>query len=79
MLSNVSVYLNGELLHVKTLSQYSGLYHAPTDEKLLIKNKDSMVLVTLSNEVQVVSFVNGVYTRLGGQHVVSLQIYKLYS
>lgn len=69
MLSNVSVYLNGELLHVKTLSQYSGLYHAPTDEKLLIKNKDSMVLVTPSNEAQVVSFVNGVYTRLGGQHV----------
>ena len=69
MLSNVSVYLNDELIPIKSLSQYSGLYNSPTNEKLLIKNKNSTILVTASNEAQVVSFVNGVYTRLGGQHV----------
>ena len=69
MLSKVNVYLNGELIPVKSLSQYSGLYVSPTEERLLIKTKDSTVLVTPSTESQVVSFVNGVYTRLGGQHV----------
>ena len=69
MLSNVSVYLNGKLIPIKSLSQYSGLYKSPTEEKLLIKNKDSTILVTPSTEAQVVSFVNGIYTRLGGQHV----------
>jgi len=69
MLSKVSVYLNGELIPIKSLSQYSGLYNSPTEEKLLIKNKDSTILVTPSTEAQVVSFVNGIYTRLGGQHV----------
>jgi DNA topoisomerase-2 len=69
MLSNVSVYLNNEIIPVKSLTQYSGLYSTPTEERLLIKNKDSTILVTPSTEAQVVSFVNGVYTRLGGQHV----------
>jgi len=69
MLSKVNVYLNGDLVPIKSLSQYSGLYNSPTEEKLLIKNKDSTILVTPSTEPQVVSFVNGVYTRLGGQHV----------
>ncbi len=69
MLSNVSVYLNNEIIPVKSLTQYSGLYSTPTEERLLITNKDSTILVTPSTEAQVVSFVNGVYTRLGGQHV----------
>jgi len=69
MLSNVSVYLNGEMIPVKSLSHYAGLYDSPTSERLLIKNKESTILVTSSTKPQVVSFVNGVYTRLGGQHV----------
>ena len=69
MLAKVSVYLNEELIPIKSLSQYSGLYNSPTEERLLIKNKDSTILVTSSTESQVISFVNGVYTRLGGQHV----------
>ena len=69
MLSNVSVYLNGTILPVKSITQYSGLYKSLTDEKLLIKTKNCTVLVTPSMESQIVSFVNGIYTRLGGQHV----------
>lgn len=69
MLSNVNVYLNDEIIKIKNLTQYSTLYRAPTEEKLLIKAKGVNVLVTPAQEWQFISFVNGVYTRLGGQHV----------
>lgn len=71
MLSKVEVYFNDELIPVKTLTQYSALYDTPTEESLLIKIKDAEVLITPSKEYQTISFVNGVYTRLGGQHVDS--------
>ena len=71
MLSKVEVYFNDELIPVKTLTQYSALYDTPTDESLLIKIKDAEVLITPAKEYQAISFVNGVYTRLGGQHVDS--------
>ena len=38
-------------------------------KKLLIKTHDTEVFLTPSHEFQSISFVNGVYTRLGGQHV----------
>lgn len=46
----------------------------PTEvEKLLIKTKTCEVMITLSNpsnrQFEAISFVNGIYTRLGGQHV----------
>jgi DNA topoisomerase-2 len=69
MLSKVEVFLNDELIPIKTLTQYSALYDTPTNESLLIKTKDSEVLITPAKEYQTISFVNGVYTRLGGQHV----------
>jgi DNA topoisomerase-2 len=71
MLSKVEVYFNDELIPIKTLTQYSALYDTPTDESLLIKTKDTEVLITPAKEYQTISFVNGVYTRLGGQHVDS--------
>ena len=69
MLSGANVYLNGKALAVKSLSQYAALYTTPTDEKLLIKTEDCTVLVTPSSEAQHISFVNGMYTSQGGQHV----------
>uniref|UniRef100_A0A6C0H2X4 DNA topoisomerase (ATP-hydrolyzing) n=1 Tax=viral metagenome TaxID=1070528 RepID=A0A6C0H2X4_9ZZZZ len=71
MLSKVEVYFNDELIPIKTLTQYSALYDTPTNESLLIKIKDAEVLITPAKEYQAISFVNGVYTRLGGQHVDS--------
>lgn len=71
MLSKIEVYLNDKLIPIRTLTQYSALYDTPTDESLLIKTKDAEVLITPAKEYQSVSFVNGVYTRLGGQHVDS--------
>jgi len=71
MLTKIKVYLNDELIPVNNLETYSGLYETTTDEKLLIKNKQSEILICPANinEFQHISFVNGIYTRLGGVHV----------
>ena len=69
MLSKVSVYLNDNLIPFKNLSEYSKLYQNISEEKLYIKTKTTEVLVTPSTEFQAISFVNGVYTKLGGKHV----------
>lgn len=69
MLSRVDVFLNNELIPVHSISEYASLYESPTDERLYIKTKDAEILLTPSREFQTVSFVNGVYTRLGGKHV----------
>lgn len=71
MLSKVKVYLNDDLVPVDNLLSYAKLYDSEYDDNLLIKTKTSEVLITPSDEYQTVSFVNGVYTRLGGQHVDS--------
>ena len=67
--SNVDLYFNDELIQIKNLTSYSRMYKSPTTETLLIKTPTSDVLITPAFEFQAVSFVNGVYTRLGGQHV----------
>ena len=71
MLSKVSVFLNDEKIPINTLTKYSELYETPTNESLFIKTKNAEVLLTPATEFQNISFVNGVYTRLGGQHVDS--------
>lgn len=73
MLSKVSVTLNGVEIPVNSLSTYADLYipeiGADATEKLYIKTTDAEVLVMPSLDYQPISFVNGIYTRLGGQHV----------
>lgn len=71
MLSKIDVYFNEELIPIKNIVQYSKLYESPTEEFISIKTSTSDVVVTTANDFQDVSFVNGVYTRLGGQHVDS--------
>ena len=69
MLAKVDVFLNNELIPINSLTLYSSLYDTPSNEVLAIKTNTSDVVITPSTEFQAVSFVNGVYTRLGGQHV----------
>lgn len=73
MLSKVAVTLNGVDIPVNSLSSYANLYIPETTvdatEKLYIKTTDAEVLVMPSLDYQPISFVNGIYTRLGGQHV----------
>jgi len=71
MLSKVKIYLNKELLPYNNLQKYSTLYKNISDEKLYIKTNNSEVLLSPYSEFQAISFVNGVYTKLGGQHVNS--------
>jgi DNA topoisomerase-2 len=71
MLSKVDVYLNNEIVPINSLADYAAMYDTPTEEKLYIKTKTSEILVTPAREYETVSFVNGVYTRLGGKHVDS--------
>jgi DNA topoisomerase-2 len=71
MLTTAEVSLNGEVLSVNNLKAYAAMYKSPSDESVLIKFGQSEVVVTPSSEFEAVSFVNGVFTRLGGQHVDS--------
>jgi|UniRef100_A0A6C0IZ90 DNA topoisomerase II len=69
MLTKVKVTLNDEIMSVKNLSEYSNLYNLVSDEKIQIKMGTCEVVLTPSNTFEAISFVNGVYTKLGGQHV----------
>jgi DNA topoisomerase-2 len=71
MLSKVKVYLNNELINIKTLSEYSKLYEVVSDERIQIKTVNCEVVLTPSKTFEAISFVNGVYTKYGGQHVES--------
>jgi DNA gyrase/topoisomerase IV subunit B len=73
MLSGVSVSLNGSDVPVKNLNHYAALYPSLTEERLLIQSESAKVLVMPNNGQtpggECISFVNGMYTKLGGQHV----------
>ena len=73
MLSGVNVSLNGSDVPVKNLNHYAALYPSPTNERLLIQTDDAKVLIAPSSvqnpSGECISFVNGMYTKLGGQHV----------
>ena len=72
MLSKIKVYFNDVLVNIKNLSQYSQLYDTPTEDKLYIKTDTCEVVLTpCSSGYEHISFVNGIYTRMGGQHVES--------
>ena len=72
MLTGVKVYFNNELISINNLTSYSKLYDLPTDESLHIKNPNIEVVITPSTEFQSVAFTNGIFNRLGGQHVDSV-------
>ena len=70
MLTNVNVYFNDVLIPVKTLKDYSSLYSSVEEKDILyINTKDAQIVIMPSSQFQAVSFVNGVYTSLGGTHV----------
>ena len=69
MLTKVKVYFNDELIDVNNLESYSKLYDLQSEESLYIKSPGIEVLITPSNEFQSVAFTNGIFNRLGGQHV----------
>jgi len=79
MLTKVKVYFNNDLINVNNLLSYSKLYSTienddeeEKDESLNIKHENVEVVVTRSKDFQHISFTNGIYNRLGGQHVDSV-------
>ena len=72
MLSGVKIYLNDELIPIKTLQDYSKRF-GEMEQSLFIKTKSCQVVICPSSksEFECISFVNGVFTKLGGQHVES--------
>ena len=73
MISGVKVYLNNKIVKVDNLDKYSRLYNCDVGAgRIAISTPTCHVLLTPSSgEFEAVSFVNGVYTKLGGQHVDS--------
>jgi DNA topoisomerase-2 len=74
MLTNANVYFNDILIPVKTLKDYSSLYSTVEEKDILhINTPDAQIVLMPSthSHFQAVSFVNGVYTSLGGTHVDS--------
>ena len=70
MLTNVDVYFNDVLIPVKTLKDYSKLYSCIAESDVLtINSTDAHIVLIPSSHFEAISFVNGVYTSLGGTHV----------
>ena len=70
MLTNVDVYFNDVLIPVKTLKDYSKLYSSINELDILtINTTDAHIVLIPSSHFEAISFVNGVYTSLGGTHV----------
>ena len=66
----VKVYLNGELVPVKSFLQYTSLFFPPEQDDRLFEASDRWeVAVANSDEFRQVSFVNGIATPKGGKHV----------
>jgi DNA topoisomerase-2 len=71
---NVKIYLNDMLIPVNNLLEYSKLYMTTDEystEVLYIKNDNTEIVLSANEtkEYQDISFVNGIYTKLGGVHV----------
>jgi DNA topoisomerase-2 len=75
MLTGVKVYFNNVLIPVKNMKDYAKLYSSGEENKdsdlLYINEEDSQVVLMPWNKFEAISFVNGIYTSLGGTHVTS--------
>lgn len=79
--AKVKTYFNGTEISIKKPEDYIKLYSHPEREKLIIDDTNdrwSVGVVFSESGFQHVSFVNGIYTNLGGTHIdnVSNQISK---
>lgn len=79
--AKVKTYFNGDEITIKKPEDYIKLYTHPEGEKIIIDDTNerwSVGVVFSESGFQHVSFVNGIYTNLGGTHVdnVANQISK---
>lgn len=69
ILTKVKVYFNDNLIPVNNLTLYSKLFDCHTDETISFKGSNSECVLTPSKEFEMVTFVNGIFTKLGGTHL----------
>lgn len=76
MLTGVKVYFNDILIPVKNLLHYSKLYIKDNDKSTTyVKDENYQLVITPTNNINDnlnISFVNGIYTKLGGTHIDSV-------
>ena len=69
---DISVFLNGNKIKIKTLSKYSELYFDTNIYKLFYQESPRWkigLVLSPNREYSQVSFVNGIWTMKGGKHV----------
>jgi DNA topoisomerase-2 len=75
MLTGISVYFNDVKVNVKNLEEYSRLYLENPETTELVyhtdKNTEVVLVENSKKEFKPISFVNGIYTMIGGKHVDS--------
>ena len=69
MITKINVSFNDVQIPCKTIGNYSEFYDKPTNEKVTILHDNHEVSITSCNGYECISFVNGIYTKLGGTHV----------
>jgi len=69
ILTKVKVYFNDNLIPVNNLTSYSKLFNCQTDESISFKGPNSECVLTPAKEFEMVTFVNGIFTKLGGTHL----------
>lgn len=70
--NGVKVYLNNKQLSIHKFKNYAKLYSSPLfpeKEILTLTSPQSECIILPSNQFEIISFVNGVYTKDGGVHV----------
>lgn len=74
MITKIPVYFNDKKVTIKTLSDYAKMYHDSEPVNILkIETDDSEVVITPNEDREsdnkIISFVNGIETKMGGVHV----------
>ena len=65
----VSVFFNKKKIPVKTFKDYGKLYSIQSTKPIVLSQEGVECIILPSTAYEVVSFVNGIYTKKGGVHV----------
>jgi len=72
MITKVNVYLNGEKINLKSLTDYAKLFGTENKNFISMKSSDCEVVITTNDdheEYEYIPFTNGVFNKDGGVHV----------
>lgn len=67
--NKISIFFNDELLEIPKIIDYLKMYDLKTELLCFSPNENWDIVVGLSDDFKQISFVNGIYTKNGGNHV----------